>query len=175
MARTLILALLIVLLSGCSKRPKTMVSDGERRRIDSVGTTYNQIVQAADSGHASAMIKLYEIARDDGIFGAEYSEVATIELTELLYYKTEAWIDAFSTLPAPRLDSLERFQAWAYIGEVDFTADSTVTQDRFRQVILAKLDSIHGSPAKMELVRYLQTEFKAASDSSRVERDKKQP
>jgi hypothetical protein len=174
MARTLVLALAIVLVAGCSKRAKFKVPESELRRIHSVGTAYNQIADAADSGDASAFIRLYDVAKDDELLGVEYSEVAIIKLTELLYYKTAIWIDAFSKLPSERLDSLEKFQPWAYIGEVDFQSDSTVTQDRFRQVILARLDSIKSFSPKMQLVSFLQKEFRAASDSSRAELERKQ-
>jgi hypothetical protein len=173
MARTIVIGLLVLLVAACSKKVQVKVPESELRRIESIGAAYNRIEEAVDAADPVAYIKLYDVARNDELLGAEYSEVAIIKLTELLYYKTQAWVDAFSKLPAERLDSLENFQRWAYIGEVDFQLDSTVTQERYREVILSKLDSIQCSPATMDLVRYLREQFRAAIDSDRVVSAKK--
>jgi hypothetical protein len=152
---------------GCSKQSSHNANpknDSTNEKIDSTEfihwSAYCQADSAAKIGQPWAFQKLYDIAENDDC--AECSEEALISLTELLYYKTERWINAFSQLPDSAQSVFKKSQYWAYIGEVDFQNDSTMTQKHFREVVMNNLRNIHSNSRQRELADYFTNLFQTA-------------
>jgi len=154
--------ILLLFLCGCADRPSSQTIHKHTYDEAAAGRAFSQADSAANEGETWAFLKLYEIANDDYKYGAEYSEVAQTSLTELFYYKTGQWIDAFSSLPDSNQNIFKTEYSWAYIGDVDFAHDSTVTQERYRKTILDNLSKIRDKSRKQKLAEYFTHSFRSA-------------
>ena len=105
----------------------------------------------------------YPVEVDDPI-ARRVEAVATLvsNLPEKMSPKTERWINAFSQLPDSAQSVFKKSQYWAYIGEVDFQNDSTMTQKHFREVVMSNLRNIHSNSRQRELADYFTNSIKCA-------------
>jgi hypothetical protein len=164
---------LILFITDCSKQSSHKVVQEADSTIRQIENELDTIYSAADSGESWAILELYDILQNGE--SAEESEMADIELTELLYYKTDNWIDAFSQLSDSAQIIFKNNYHWAYIGEVDFVNDSTMTQKRFREAILDNLKKIRGESRKRELAEYFINLFHSAIKEDSIKNSYRPP
>lgn len=151
--------ILCILFTGCSKQSSEKNAHHSDSTGNQINNEFDKVFIAADSGKPWAILELYKIL-EEGDY-VETAEVAEIELTELLYKKTNNWIEAFSQLPDSSKSIFIKRYHWAYIGEVDFPDDSTMTQEHYRKVVLENLKNIHGNFRERKLAQDLIKVFQA--------------
>jgi hypothetical protein len=172
--KTIIFIIILGLfITDCSKQSSHKNFQEADSTVKQIEKELNTIYSAADSGESWAILKLYDILQNGE--SAENSELAEIELTELLYYKTDKWINAFSQLSDSDQTIFKNNYHWAYIGEVDFSNDSTMTQKRFRETILDNLKKVRGSSRKIKLSEDFTNLFHSAIIEDSIENSHRPP
>jgi hypothetical protein len=147
----LILALFIVVANGC-KVSEPEPSPEYMKKVQLVVKEYNAAIVQANNNDPAGFLKLYKIARDDDIYTAEYSDVATETLHYLLYSKTDLWIKTFS-----KVDDLDSFKAYLKVSGMWVTElpKGVASDEQFAEEIFSKLKKIKGDEKEMELVDYI--------------------
>lgn len=145
-----IVALFMVVVNGC----KEIGPEQKRREIERTkfaSKEYAAAAKLADNNDPTGFLKLYEIARDDDTYTAEYSEVASEQLNYLLYSKTEMWIKTFSKI------DLEEFKSYLKASGIGVTElpKGVASYEQFEEVIFTKLRKIKGDKKEMELIDYI--------------------
>lgn len=88
--------LAIFLLWGCGASPKTAnQSEPEEKKPEYV----EKLIASAKSSDRSALLKINEIAGDDGKYGVANREIAQDALSFLLCNSPEFWMESFSEIP----------------------------------------------------------------------------
>ena len=117
----------------------------------SVPTIYADALKRAENNEPAGLLKLYEIAGDDGTYTAEYSEAAYDELSLLLYSRTALWVRTFA-----RVDK-DKFRKF-FNGINDAQLPKGITSsEQFAEGILSRLNKIKGDKKEADLVSYLKT------------------
>ncbi|MCJ7546397.1 MAG: hypothetical protein MUP30_06175 [Deltaproteobacteria bacterium] len=147
---SLIVALFILVVGGC----KEVSPEQRQREIDRTkfaSKEYATAAKLADNNDPAGFLKLYEIAKNDDIYTAEYSEVATEELHYLLYSKTELWIKTFSKI------DLDEFKSYIKASGIWVTElpKGVASDEQFEKEIFIKLRKIKGNKNEMELINYI--------------------
>lgn len=132
----------------------------EHERADSIKMILDAALDAIDHDRSDGMLKLYEIASRDDIYSVEFSEVATIKLHQLLYYKTDLWVRSFAQLDAEGMKEFKEYVHYSGIATTHFADDTLFTVDEFRKGVITKLEAISGSKDQGELVRFLREQLK---------------
>lgn len=144
----LIISLFIVVVTGCKEiSPEQKQRESERTKFAS--KEYAVAAKRADNNDPAGFLKLYEIARDDDTYTAEYSEVAEEKLFLLLYSKTRLWIKTFSK------EDMEKFKDFVKGIEVSRFPAGIASEEQFKEAIFNKLEKIKGDKKEMELVDYI--------------------
>jgi hypothetical protein len=167
MKQILLLSVPLVLHLACTRHSDNKRAEASVQTEAQIGQEFNQADSAAREGQLWAFLKLYDIASNDFKYNVEYSEVAQVSLTELLFYRTNEWIQALSQLSdSSQLVLKSRFH-WAYVGDVDFQIDSTVTQDRYQKTVLSNLSKFRGNHRQQQFAKYFVALFDSAISKER--------
>ena len=147
---SLIIALFIVVVGGCQEiSPEQKQREIERTKFAS--REYAAAARLADNNDPAGFLKLYEIAKNDDIYTAEYSEVASEKLHYLLHAKTELWIKTFSKT------DLNEFKSYIKASGIWVTElpKGVTSDEQFEKEIFIKLRKIKGDKKEMELTNYI--------------------
>jgi hypothetical protein len=144
----LIIVLFIVVVSGCQDiGPEQRQREIERSKFAS--KECGNAIKQANNNDPAGFLKLYEIARNDDIYTAEYSEVAAEEINYLLYSKTELWIKTFSKI------DLNEFKSYFKGIEVTELPKGVTSEEQFEEEIFINLRKIKGDKKEIELIDYI--------------------